>query len=203
MKVVGLVSGGKDSLYNLIKCVEHGHTIVAIANLHPVLKGTGDEVQELDSFMFQTVGHTAVSAIAEALGVPLVRRSFDGKAKQTGVQYLNSGISSEDEIEDLFELLKSVQVWKSAYSVVGFVTRCSLAGIGARCSRCIKWCHIVQLSAPSGGECVRLCTHGSNTKPLTVAPPLAHAFLCVLQVFTPGTCGAVLPVATGSTKSSH
>lgn len=41
MKVVGLVSGGKDSICNLMECVRNGHTIVAIANLRPAdeLKG--------------------------------------------------------------------------------------------------------------------------------------------------------------------
>ena len=30
MRVVALVSGGKDSCYSMMKCVEHGHTIVAL-----------------------------------------------------------------------------------------------------------------------------------------------------------------------------
>lgn len=35
MKVCALVSGGKDSCYNMVKCVEHGHEIVCLANLRP------------------------------------------------------------------------------------------------------------------------------------------------------------------------
>lgn len=35
MKVVALISGGKDSCYNLIECVRYGHEIVALANLLP------------------------------------------------------------------------------------------------------------------------------------------------------------------------
>jgi hypothetical protein len=35
MKVIALVSGGKDSCYNMMECVRHGHEIVAIANLAP------------------------------------------------------------------------------------------------------------------------------------------------------------------------
>lgn len=41
MRVVGLVSGGKDSIYNLMQCVAHGHTVVAIANLAPKDTATG------------------------------------------------------------------------------------------------------------------------------------------------------------------
>lgn len=42
MKVVALVSGGKDSSYNMMKCVAEGHEIVALANLHPKDKGLMD-----------------------------------------------------------------------------------------------------------------------------------------------------------------
>lgn len=39
MRVVGLVSGGKDSCYNMMQCVAAGHTIVALANIQPSGKG--------------------------------------------------------------------------------------------------------------------------------------------------------------------
>jgi len=35
MKVVGLLSGGKDSCYNLCHCVAQGHELVALATLAP------------------------------------------------------------------------------------------------------------------------------------------------------------------------
>ena len=35
MKVVALLSGGKDSIYNAYKCVQYGHEIVAVAHLKP------------------------------------------------------------------------------------------------------------------------------------------------------------------------
>ena len=57
MKVVELVSGGKDSCYSLMKCVEDGHTIECLANLHPAETST----HELDIYMYQTVGHYAVA----------------------------------------------------------------------------------------------------------------------------------------------
>jgi diphthine-ammonia ligase len=34
-KVIGLVSGGKDSCFNLMHCLANGHEIVAIATLIP------------------------------------------------------------------------------------------------------------------------------------------------------------------------
>lgn len=37
-----MVSGGKDSSYNMMKCVAEGHEIVALANLHPKDKGQFD-----------------------------------------------------------------------------------------------------------------------------------------------------------------
>ena len=35
MKVVGLLSGGKDSIHGLMQCVAAGHEVVAIATLLP------------------------------------------------------------------------------------------------------------------------------------------------------------------------
>ena len=32
-------SGGKDSCYNMMKCVAAGHQIVALANLQPAVEG--------------------------------------------------------------------------------------------------------------------------------------------------------------------
>jgi len=39
MRVVALISGGKDSCYNMVQCVAAGHEIVALANLRPENKG--------------------------------------------------------------------------------------------------------------------------------------------------------------------
>lgn len=49
-RVVGLISGGKDSCYNLMKCVENGHELVALINLYP----EDEKKDELDSYMYQT-----------------------------------------------------------------------------------------------------------------------------------------------------
>ena len=102
MKVVALVSGGKDSCYSMMKCVEHGHEIVALANLHPPASGG----EEMDSFMYQTVGHAHVAALAEAMELPLFRREIRGTALEQGLQY--SGTRG-DEVEDMHELLAEVQ----------------------------------------------------------------------------------------------
>ena len=67
MKVAALLSGGKDSCYNMLQCVKRGHEIVCLVNLLPgkmhiyafkVIENKA--VNELDSFMYQTVGHTAI-----------------------------------------------------------------------------------------------------------------------------------------------
>lgn len=53
MKVLALISGGKDSAYCAMRCQEHGHELIALANLYPRDAATDD----LDSWMFQTVGY--------------------------------------------------------------------------------------------------------------------------------------------------
>ena len=56
MKVVALISGGKDSCYNMIECVRNGHEIVALANLKPNIEG------EIDSWMYQSVAQVSFIA---------------------------------------------------------------------------------------------------------------------------------------------
>ena len=101
MRVVGLISGGKDSCYNLMQCVAAGHEIVALANLYP------EDAEEIDSFMFQSVGHVGIQLYADAVGVPLFRRSIKGKSISiTSIEY---SPTPGDEVEDLYELLKEVK----------------------------------------------------------------------------------------------
>lgn len=103
MKFVALVSGGKDSCYNILHCLKNGHELVALANLYPIDKN----VQELDSFMFQTVGHDIVSFYGKCTGLPLFRRPIMFKSSKN--VSLNYFPTEGDEIEDLFQLLSDVQ----------------------------------------------------------------------------------------------
>ncbi|KAL0855768.1 hypothetical protein Bca101_060921 [Brassica carinata] len=102
MKVVALVSGGKDSCYVMMKCIQYGHEIVALANLLPV----DDSVDELDSYMYQTVGHQIIVSYAECMNVPLFRRRIRGSSRH---QKLSYQMTPEDEVEDMFVLLSEVK----------------------------------------------------------------------------------------------
>ncbi|GAB1286700.1 Diphthine--ammonia ligase [Apodemus speciosus] len=104
MRVAALISGGKDSCYNMMQCVAEGHQIVALANLRP--DESQVESDELDSYMYQTVGHHAVDLYAEAMALPLYRRTIRGRSLETGRDYTKC---EGDEVEDLYELLKLVK----------------------------------------------------------------------------------------------
>ncbi|KAM6460195.1 diphthine--ammonia ligase isoform 2-T2 [Liasis olivaceus] len=104
MKVVALISGGKDSTYNMMCCLAAGHQIVALANLRPTENKEG--IDELDSYMYQTVGHHAVELYAEAMGLPLYRHTIKGTSVNTGSIYTQC---EGDEVEDLYQLLKLVK----------------------------------------------------------------------------------------------
>ncbi|XP_063295593.1 diphthine--ammonia ligase [Pelobates fuscus] len=110
MRVVALISGGKDSCYNMMECVAAGHEIVALANLKPP-ESAGDE---LDSYMYQTVGHQALDLYAEAMGLPLYRASLQGSSLDIGRTYTPQ---EGDEVEDLYHLLKLVKEKESVDSV--------------------------------------------------------------------------------------
>lgn len=104
MKFVALLSGGKDSCFNVIKCVEHGHELVCLANLSPPQSFEGEE---MDSFMYQTAGHTAIAQLSECFEVPLIRREIMGSAVNQKLDYLNE--VEADEVEDMFVLLRDVK----------------------------------------------------------------------------------------------
>ncbi|KZT62931.1 hypothetical protein CALCODRAFT_526295 [Calocera cornea HHB12733] len=114
MKFVALLSGGKDSCYNISHCQKHGHELVCAATLSPP-----QGKDEIDSFMYQTVGQDAIEIVAHALGVPLVRRTIEGQAVEQGSEYGTRAGTSQiraeeqgvlgDETEDMFELLTQVK----------------------------------------------------------------------------------------------
>jgi diphthine-ammonia ligase len=57
--------------------------------------------------MYQTVGHMGIQMLAEAMELPLYRRETLGKSSQIGKNYEPT---TDDEVEDLFVLLKQVKV---------------------------------------------------------------------------------------------
>ncbi|PJF18618.1 hypothetical protein PSACC_01578 [Paramicrosporidium saccamoebae] len=84
----------------MMRCVQEGHEIVALANLYPT------ESEELDSYMYQSVGHDAIVAYAECLNLPLYRRAISGRPVNLEYDYAPT---ERDEVEDLYELLVQVQ----------------------------------------------------------------------------------------------
>jgi diphthine-ammonia ligase len=98
MKVIGLISGGKDSIYNLIQCQKNGHEIVMLGHLSRP-KDSG----ELDSYMYQTVGSEMAAVVAECLGIPLITREISSKPLNFELEYKET---KNDEVEELFLLLQ-------------------------------------------------------------------------------------------------
>lgn len=117
LNVIALISGGKDSLFSILHCLENGHNIVALANLYPAPSPHVDQdiaakpdVDDIESFMYQTIGHQIIPLYSGALGLPLYRRAITGTATQTQRDYRTPTIDLQalDETEDLVPLLKEV-----------------------------------------------------------------------------------------------
>lgn len=73
------------------------------------------DLEELDSYLYQTVGQDAIHLVAHALDVPLYRRVISGAAVEQGSEYggraaAGSGGVTGDETEDLYALLSTVKV---------------------------------------------------------------------------------------------
>lgn len=184
LNVIALVSGGKDSFFSALHCLENGHRLVALANLEPPRPshhyagpgrnpsvpasasvgtiGTGGQgsdlapppgpVREADvagerqgasdsganitttiyeqdpsdsgspaetdlnSFMYQTVGHQVIPLYAEATGIPLYRQTIIGGALHSGRDYSTAAVSGvqasnqdEDETESMVPLLRAIK----------------------------------------------------------------------------------------------
>lgn len=100
MKVVALLSGGKDSCYSLLRSRIHGHEVVAVAHITP-------PQEEADSFMYQSVGSNVVPLIATALNLPLFTRKTNAHAVKSDLFYTPTEM---DEVEDLVALLQDVKI---------------------------------------------------------------------------------------------
>lgn len=108
LKVVCLISGGKDSLFSILHCLANGHDIIALANLHPPYNENREAVDDLDSYMYQTIGHTAIPLFEKALGLPLYRQDIVGSAVNQDKCYGPAGVHQNDETEALIPLLRNV-----------------------------------------------------------------------------------------------
>ncbi|KAI5815937.1 hypothetical protein BZA77DRAFT_247828 [Pyronema omphalodes] len=133
-EAIALISGGKDSLLALYHAIRNGYSIVALGNLHPPLSsndsdasvdeygttthlptaspslGTAAAVSdELDSFMYQTIGHSLLPLYASSIGLPLYRHAIDGNSGNSQLNYEPSKTGASDETEDLYLLLKSIK----------------------------------------------------------------------------------------------
>ncbi|MCJ1471815.1 hypothetical protein MMC13_000456 [Lambiella insularis] len=139
LQVIALISGGKDSFFSLLHCLANEHTVVALANVYPVslaaaqTDDSGDQGQDANSYMYQTVGHTLIPLYASALGIQVYRQQIAGSAVDMQKEYSAPGVgetastisktkeapatqtqasagmmTAEDETESLLPLLRRV-----------------------------------------------------------------------------------------------
>jgi diphthine-ammonia ligase len=110
LKVVALISGGKDSFFSILHCHANGHEVVALANLYPAAQD-GERSEDIDSYMYQTIGHNVIPLYEEALGLPLYRQEIAGGAADKDKSYaspITAQDSQQDETESLVPLLRKV-----------------------------------------------------------------------------------------------
>jgi len=93
MKIAALISGGKDSFLAMHKCIEEGHKIECILNMHS---------KNPDSWMFHSINQEFVKYQASAAGIPIITRITGGE--------------KEEELGELKELILEA---KAKYDVKG------------------------------------------------------------------------------------
>ncbi|MBE7180272.1 MAG: diphthine--ammonia ligase, partial [Terriglobus roseus] len=123
LNVIALISGGKDSLFSILHCIANGHKVVALANLYPA--AADDQNEDIDSYMYQTVGHSAIPLYEAALGIPIYRQPIAGSAVDHARDYRGPGSheaddddDDADETESLLPLLRRVKAAHPAANAV-------------------------------------------------------------------------------------
>ncbi|KAL8695438.1 MAG: hypothetical protein Q9218_000016 [Villophora microphyllina] len=115
LNVIGFISGGKDSSFSLLHCIANGHKIIALANLSPPSHAMGDV--DLNSLMYQTVGHTLIDLYALVAPVPLYRQEINGTAINQAKDYHapsrnqlpRADTTCNDETESMIALLDRIK----------------------------------------------------------------------------------------------
>ena len=119
LNVIALISGGKDSIYSILHCLQNGHKVVAMGNVYPlprasseskeshVTQGVEANEDDLNSYMYQTVGHTVIPLYEQALGIPLYRQPILGNAVDMDSTY-GQPTHGVDETESLVPLLQKI-----------------------------------------------------------------------------------------------
>jgi hypothetical protein len=112
--------------------------------------------EELDSYLYQTVGQDAIELVARALDVPLYRRVISGTALVQDLEYggrdaKERGGVAGDETEDLYALLADVKVMQTLFihpfSHVDCMIRCSLNILAQRVSLLVPSSQTISASA--------------------------------------------------------
>ncbi len=74
LNFLGIISGGKDSIFSILSLIKQGHCLVVLANLKPE-----KNMEELDSYMYQSVGTEWTHLIAECMEKPFIQKSIKNK----------------------------------------------------------------------------------------------------------------------------
>lgn len=90
--------------------------------------------------MYQTVGHQAIDLYAEAMDLPLYRRTIQGSSLDTSKNYTKT---DGDEVEDLYELLHLVKVGTvvlyGLLSLISLMSACLCFTECYCCTRIVPW----------------------------------------------------------------
>lgn len=94
---VGLVSGGKDSFYTIELLKQQNYNLIALIYI---------KSGEIDSYMYQTVGHEMIPYYKQVLDVPIYIFDTDKKAINQDKEY---AFTRDDEVEVIYSNLKDLQ----------------------------------------------------------------------------------------------
>ncbi|RVD93120.1 PP-loop ATPase [Tubulinosema ratisbonensis] len=128
MNFIALISGGKDSIYTVNLLIKEGYKLQGLVYIYSVS-------DTIDSYMYQTVGKEVIQAYSQCLNVPLFVKESKCLAKNTDLNYKPT---NEDEVEDLFFVLKEIPLDYQAVSSGAILSSYQKNRVDSVCKRLNK-----------------------------------------------------------------
>jgi diphthine-ammonia ligase len=125
LKIIALVSGGKDSMLSMLYSLSQNNQnkIVALANIRPKASESDQETLPSEdcteeSYMYQKVGYNIIPYQAEAMGLPLHLATMKDNVIDSNLNYTAPddysdtmaarSDNSQDEVESMLEVLTKI-----------------------------------------------------------------------------------------------
>ncbi|KCZ76411.1 hypothetical protein H311_02593 [Anncaliia algerae PRA109] len=128
MDFIALISGGKDSIYTTNLLIDKGYNLRGLVYIYC-------KSDNLDSYMYQTVGKEMINIYSECFNVPIFVKESDCLTINKDMNYVPT---ENDEVEDLYKILKDLPIKYDAVSSGAILSSYQKNRVDSVCKRLQK-----------------------------------------------------------------